>query len=142
MKLTNIAFLSAFAFLILFGCTGKGDNSTINKSTEKEMIKNQQSHLTEAVMLLVKAKTELTKEEFLKIARERESQFEAIPGLIQKYYIKTSSPGEYGGVYIWDSMESFKKYKESELAATIAKAYKTIGPPSTEIMDILFELRE
>ena len=106
------------------------------------MIEEAQSRPVGTVMLIVKAKTELSEEEFLKIAREREPQFEAIPGLIQKYYIKTKNPGEYGGVYIWDSMESFKEYKESDLAATIAQAYKTIGPPSTELIDIMFELRE
>lgn len=93
------------------------------------------------IILVVKAKTNLSEEEILKIAEERAPQFRAIPGLIQKYYIKTKTPGEYGGVYIWDSMESLKKYKESELAATIQKAYQTIEPPTTEIIDILFELR-
>ena len=92
-------------------------------------------------MLIVKARTVLSEEEFLKIAKEREPQFAAIPGLIQKYYINTKIEGEFGGVYVWDSMESLKKYKESELASTIAKAYKTIEPPSTEIIDILFALR-
>ena len=106
------------------------------------MINEKQDYSNGTIMLIVKAKTELPDEEFLKIAKDREPQFAAIPGLIQKYYIKTKTPGEFGGVYIWDSVESLQKYKESELAATIAKAYKTIGPPSTEIIDIMFELRE
>ena len=93
-------------------------------------------------MQIVRAKTELSEEEFLRIAKEREPQFQAIPGLLQKYYIKTKTPGEYGGVYIWDSIESLNKYRASDLAATIGEAYKTIEPPSVEIVDILFELRE
>jgi heme-degrading monooxygenase HmoA len=94
------------------------------------------------IIQIVSAKTELTEEEFLRIAKEREPQFKAIPGLVQKYYIKTKTPGEYGGVYIWDSIESFNKFKESDLAATIGEAYRTIEPPSVEIVDILFKLRE
>jgi heme-degrading monooxygenase HmoA len=94
------------------------------------------------IIQIVRAKTELSEEEFFRIAKEREPQFKAIPGLIQKYYIKTKTPGEYGGVYIWDSIESLHKFKESDLAATIGEAYKTIEPPSVEIVDILFELRE
>jgi hypothetical protein len=39
------------------------------------------------------------------------------------------TPGEIGGGYVWDFMESFKKYIESELAAT-----KTIGPPNSEVL--------
>lgn len=134
MKLTKMAVFYAFAFIIFYGCTDKTKNSNTNEETL--------SHPAGTVMLIVKAKTELSEEEFLKIAKERAPQFAAIPGLIQKYYIKTKNPGEYGGVYIWDSVESLNKYRESDLAATIAEAYKTVGPPSAEVIDILFELRE
>jgi heme-degrading monooxygenase HmoA len=97
--------------------------------------------MKQAKILIVKAKTELSEEEFLRIAKNREPEFKAIPGLLQKYYIKTNNPGEYGGVYIWDSMESLKKFKESALAASIGKSYNTLEPPTTEIADILFPLR-
>lgn len=142
MELTKFAVFFAFAFIFFLGCTDKTKNSNTNKSTEREMKEETLNHPAGNVMLIVRAKTELSEEELLKIAKERESQFAAIPGLIQKYYIKTKNPGEYGGVYIWDSAESLNKYKESDLAATIAEAYKTIGPPSTEVIDIMFELRE
>ena len=105
------------------------------------MINEEQNYPSGTIMLIVKGKTELSEEELLRIAKERAPQFEALPGLIQKYYIRTKNPGEFGGVYIWDSMESLKKYKETELAATIANAYKTIGPPSMEIIDIMFGLK-
>jgi heme-degrading monooxygenase HmoA len=94
------------------------------------------------IMQIVKVKTALSEEEFLKRAREREPQFKAMPGIIQKYYLKLGSEGEYGGVYIWDSAESLKAFKESELAATIPQAYEAIEAPSIEIVDILFQLRE
>lgn len=142
MELTKFTTSYAFVLLILFGCTGNTDKSITEESTGKEMIKETQRPSAGTVMLIVRGKTELSEEEVLQIAKERKPQFEAIPGLIQKYYIKTKNPGEFGGVYIWDSTESLKKYKESDLAATIVKAYKIIGPPSTEIIDIMFELRE
>lgn len=78
----------------------------------------------------------------LKIAHERAPQFKAIPGLIQKYYIKMGTPGEFGGVYIWDSEDSLKEFRQSELAATIAKAYQGIEPPSIEVVGVLFQLRD
>ena len=95
-----------------------------------------------SIILIVKGTTELSEDELTKIAKGRAPQFAAIPGLLQKYYIKTENPGEFGGVYIWDSMESLKEYKESELAATIGKAYKLTGPPSLEVVNIMFELRD
>jgi heme-degrading monooxygenase HmoA len=97
--------------------------------------------MKQAKILIVKAKTELSEEEFLRIAKNREPEFKALPGLLQKYYIKTKIPGEYGGVYIWDSMESLKEFKESALAASIGKSYNTLESPTTEIADILFPLR-
>ncbi|WP_167605317.1 YdhR family protein [Maribellus sediminis] len=92
-------------------------------------------------MQIVRLKTKLSEEEMLKIAHEREPQFMAIPGLVQKYYVKMGNPGEFGGIYIWDSRESLTEFRQSELAATIAKAYGAIEPPSVEIVDIMFDLR-
>lgn len=97
---------------------------------------------TGTILLFVRLKTLLTEDEMLKIAHEREPEFAAIPGILQKYYIKTGKPGEFGGVYVWDSKESLEEYRKSELAATIAKAYKAIEPPSIELVDIMFQLRE
>ena len=93
-------------------------------------------------MQIVRLKTELSEEELLKIAKKREPQFKAIPGIVQKYYVKLDGQGEYGGVYIWDSAKSLQEFRESELAASIPKAYKVVEPPTVEILDVLFELRE
>jgi heme-degrading monooxygenase HmoA len=93
------------------------------------------------VMQIVRIKTNLSEEEILTIAREREPQFKAIPGLVQKYYINPDAPGEYGGVYVWESRESLAEFRQSDLAATIAKAYEATEPPSIEIVDIMFSLR-
>ena len=125
MKIKSTA-LNAIAVVLMFGCTSKTDHKNTYELNEDDTMKKTLSQPTSGtIMQIVRAKTELPEEEFLRIAKEREPQFEAIPGLIQKYYIKTKTPGEYGGVYIWDSMESLNKYKESDLAATIGKAYKT-----------------
>ena len=93
------------------------------------------------IVQMVRIRTKLSEEELLKIAHEREPQFKAIPGIIQKYYVKLDGEGHYGGIYIWDSAESLAAFKESELAKTIAQAYQAIEPPSVEIVDILFQLR-
>jgi heme-degrading monooxygenase HmoA len=142
MKVKSKALI-AIAVILMFACTSKTENKNIYGLIEDDTMKEALSQPTSGtIMQIVRAKTELPEEEFLRIAIEREPQFKAIPGLLQKYYIKMKTQGEYSGVYIWDSMESLNKFKESDLAATIGKAYKTIEPPSVEIVDILFELRE
>ena len=94
------------------------------------------------IIQLIKLKSSLSEEELLRRAREREPRFKAIPGLIQKYYVKLNALGKYGGVYIWDSTESLKSYQESDLAASIPEAYEIVEAPKIEILDVLFQLRD
>ena len=94
------------------------------------------------IIQIIKLKTNLAEEELLKRAREREPQFKAIPGLLQKYYVKIGESGQYGGIYVWDSPESLKSYRESDLAASIPEAYEIIEAPNIELLDVLFQLRK
>ena len=94
------------------------------------------------ILQIIKLKSRLPEEELLKRAKEREPQFKAIPGLLQKYYVKTGEPGQYGGVYVWDSPESLQAYRASDLASSIPEAYEISEAPNIEIMDILFQLRK
>ena len=93
-------------------------------------------------IVTVKFETVLSEAEVISKAQERADQFRELPGLIQKYYVKLDKPNHYGGVYLWDSMESAKSYRESELAASIPSAYKVIGKPDIEMFDTLFQLRD
>lgn len=94
------------------------------------------------ILQMIKLKSSLPEEELMHRAKEREPQFKAIPGLLQKYYVKLDDPGHYGGVYIWDSKESLVAYRESDLAKSIAKAYEVVEPPTIEVMNVLFQLRD
>lgn len=93
------------------------------------------------ILQIIKLRSNLPEEELLKKAKEREPQFKAIPGLLQKYYVRTGQPGEYGGVYVWDSPESLQSYRESDLAKSIPQAYEITEAPNIELLDILFQLR-
>ena len=94
------------------------------------------------ILLVVKVKSPLPEEELRRRAKKREPDFKAFPGLLQKYYVKLGEPGLYGGVYVWDSMESLQAYKESDLAKSIPAAYEMVEPPEMEVMDIMFQLRD
>lgn len=123
------------ALTIAFSCFAC--NSDANDTKENTV------HATKGtIMQIVKIKSELSEAEFIKKAKEREPIYKANPGIVQKYYIKMDEPNTYGGVYIWDSAESLQKFKTSKMAASIPEAYKVIGKPDIEIVDILFPLRE
>jgi len=94
------------------------------------------------IIQIVKFKTTLSEDEVMAIANERADRFRALPGLLQKYYVKLDQANHYGGVYIWDSAESMAAFRESDLAASIPAAYKVKGKPDIEILHTLFQLRE
>ena len=75
------------------------------------------------IIQIIKLKSALTEQELLEKAHERSPKFKTIPGLVQKYYVKTGDEGEYGGVYIWESEEALQEFRQSELAATIPQSY-------------------
>ena len=93
------------------------------------------------ILQFVKLKSAMPENALLGKAKERAPEFEAIPGLLQKYYVKIDDQGNYGGIYIWDSQESILKFRASDLAKSIPAAYQVMEAPSIEIMDILFQLR-
>ena len=93
------------------------------------------------ILQFVKLKSKLPEEEILNKANERKPEFEAIAGLLQKYYVKLNDEGNYGGIYVWDSQESLMAFKASDLAKSIPKAYEVIETPNIEIMKIMFQLR-
>jgi heme-degrading monooxygenase HmoA len=95
----------------------------------------------ELIIQIVRFESALSEEAVVAVARDRMGEFLALPGLIQTYYVRLSEPNSYGGVYVWDSMESLSAYRQSELAASVPAAYKVKGAPTFEIVDALFQLR-
>ena len=98
------------------------------------------SHPTYAV--LVRLKSELDHDDIVRIMKERAPEFRALEGLEQKYYLEGPEPGEYGGFYLWRSLDDLVQYRESELAATIAAAYQGVGTPSIDVFRVEMPLRD
>ena len=93
------------------------------------------------VIQFVKLRSQLPHEEVHRFMEERAPQFRQVPGLLQKYFCRESATGEYAGVYLWDSEESLRRYRQSDLARTTAAAYKVDGPARIEVLEVLFPLR-
>ncbi|QTN39807.1 hypothetical protein HZ996_11850 [Cryomorphaceae bacterium] len=94
------------------------------------------------IIQVIKLRSDLSEEELLRRANERAPRFEALEGLLQKYYVRLEEHGMYGGIYIWDNVESMVKFRGSELAQSIPGAYEIKGPPQIELMNVLFQLRD
>jgi heme-degrading monooxygenase HmoA len=94
-----------------------------------------------SIILLVKFKSLLSLEEVMKVVDSRIDEFRALKGLQQKYYLQEPATKEYAGLYLWESKDDFFAYRDSELRATIAKAYQTVGEPHIEVFNVLKFLR-
>jgi len=92
--------------------------------------------------LLVRFKSRLTLDEVMNVVEERAPEFQALQGLQQKYYLQDAVSGEYGGLYLWESQDALTAYRESELRASIAKAYQVEGEPRVEVYRIVKTLRD
>jgi len=95
-----------------------------------------------AVILLVRFRSALSMDEVKRIMVEREPEFRALTGLTQKYYLHSPATGDVAGLYLWESSEAFTDYRDSELRATIAKAYQAEGEPRIEVYDVISTLRD
>ena len=94
------------------------------------------------IVQFVKFESGLPESEVLATAEERLPQFKALPGLLQKYYVKLGPPNQYGGIYVWDTPESLKAFRQSELAKSIPAAYEVVGVPTVDIHDVFLQLRD
>ena len=94
------------------------------------------------IVQFVQFETALSEDEVLAVAMERLPQFQAIPGLVQKYYLKLQKPNHFGGFYIWRSREDLMAFRESELAKTIPHAYQVVGAPDVDIAEMIVPLRD
>jgi len=93
------------------------------------------------ILLMVRLKSSLPMEELETRYRKRMPEFRALPGLLQKYYLRDPASGELAGLYLWDSQESLDAYLDSELCKTIGKSYEAVGPPTIETLAVMDTLR-
>lgn len=93
------------------------------------------------IIRLVKFKSSLSDPEVLKLYVQRAPQYRELPGLLQKYYIKNNQTDEHGAVYLWDSLQSMEEFQQSGLSRSIPEAYRIIGQPRIEVLDLVYTLR-
>lgn len=97
---------------------------------------------TPTFAVLVRLKSDLDRDEIVRIMKQRAPEFRALDGLEQKYYLESTPPGEYGGFYLWRSLDDVVSYRESELAASIATAYRCVGTPTIDVFKVVMALRD
>ena len=92
-------------------------------------------------LLLVKFHSGLSDADVRRNLEERLPLFRAVPGLIQKYYAREASTGDYVGVYLFESEEALLQYRASDVARAIPAIYQVQGTPRVEMLELLFPMR-
>jgi heme-degrading monooxygenase HmoA len=94
------------------------------------------------IVQVVMFKSSLSDKDVRRTIEDRAPQYRALPGLLQKLYVKDEETGEYGGIYVWRDEESLQEFRQSELAKTIPEAYKVEGQARRETVEVIYVLRE
>ena len=91
------------------------------------------------VIHIVRFRSALSDEQITELFRVRSPEYLAIPGLLQKYYLRFHT-GEYGGVYVWDSAASMDRFFASDLARSICDVYR-VDESVRDVADVVHSLR-
>ena len=92
------------------------------------------------IVQLVRYGSRLTYDEVMERFAGRSDRYREVIGLLQKYYVHYSETDEYGGVYIWESEEALQKWRDTNLAGTLAETYQVTDGPTSEIAEVMLVL--
>jgi heme-degrading monooxygenase HmoA len=90
---------------------------------------------------IVRFRSRLSDDEVLATYAQRAHRYRALPGLIDKYYLRFDATGEHGAVYLWKSPEALAEFREFELARSIPDAYQVEGTPEATTATVVMQLR-
>jgi heme-degrading monooxygenase HmoA len=94
------------------------------------------------IVQVVRYGSKLTYEEVMERFENRSDSYRDVPGLLQKYYVRYPDTDEYGGVYVWESREALQRWRDTNLAGTLAATYEVTHGPTEEIADVMLVLHE
>jgi heme-degrading monooxygenase HmoA len=100
----------------------------------------QESGRCRVIVQLVRYGSSLTYEEVMERFEGRSDRYREVPGLLQKYYVHYSETDEYGGVYIWESEAALQRWRDTNLAGTLAETYQVTNGPTSEVADVMLIL--
>jgi heme-degrading monooxygenase HmoA len=99
------------------------------------------SEVISMVVQIVRFRSGLPDERVLQLYEARAPRYRALTGLIQKYYLRFAGTGEHGAVYVWESDDALKEFRESDFGQTIASTYRIEGSADIRPAEVVMTLR-
>ncbi len=106
---------------------------------EVTTMENEKEQLgTDAEMraLLVLFRTKMSVKEALRRADELKQNIRKTPGLLQHFYIRDPSTGQFGGFIVFDSEKSLAAFRESGAPMKALEAFQIEGAPEVRPFQI------
>ncbi len=91
------------------------------------------------VIHIVRFRSALPDSRITELFEARAPEYLAVPGLVQKYYLRFRS-GEHGGIYVWDNAASMEHFRAGELARSICDVYR-VQESVRDVADVVLTLR-
>jgi heme-degrading monooxygenase HmoA len=88
---------------------------------------------------LVRFTSALSEERIQQLFEARAREYAAVPGLLQKYYLRYQN-GRHGGIYLWDSPQSMQAFRAGELSRSICDVYR-VQESTFDTADVVLVLR-
>ncbi|HEU4947211.1 MAG TPA: hypothetical protein VFT31_08665 [Kribbella sp.] len=91
------------------------------------------------IIHIVRFRSTLPDQRIAELFEARASEYLAVPGLLQKYYLRFRT-GEHGGVYVWNSAAEMEEFMAGELAGSICDVYR-VEESVRDVADVVLALR-
>jgi heme-degrading monooxygenase HmoA len=91
------------------------------------------------IIHIVRFTSALPDERIHQLFEARLSDYEELPGLVQKYYLRYDDGG-HGGVYVWRSREDLAAFRASELSKSISQVYE-VEDSTVSVAEVTLQLR-
>jgi heme-degrading monooxygenase HmoA len=88
------------------------------------------------VLTVVRFTSGLSETEVLEKFASRAYDYERVPGLVEKLYVRYRGTGQFGAVYVWKDEESLSAFQRSDLGRSIAEAYQVEGELESIVADV------
>ncbi len=95
---------------------------------------DDKGHTMEVVFILFSSN--LPKDKVIKNFEARADLYRAVPGLVQKYYVHDDATGHFGGIHIFDSLQTAEAFMNSDLVKSIGNAQNSQEPPTVRLLHI------
>lgn len=89
------------------------------------------------VIQFVEFTSGLSDEEVRRMIEVRAPEYREVAGLFQKFYVRNSGSGRYGGISIWADEDSLREAHDLDLEKSIRDVFRVEGLVDVETFEVM-----